>query len=234
MTHVGETKARIPEVEVVEVVVDRDAAASAETRRAGMDATRGYSQDQQSAQRMQERRRIEERQRLHDEGFGATRQRAPRSGGHELQYAAGAIATALAGAAALGFLAARRYSSARDEDHGFRRGERTGKRLIETDRVEGASVYAREGTRLGVIKRIMLDKMSGRAAYAVMSSGGILGMGAEDYALAWNQLDYDPHLGGYRTSLSKEQARDLPTLGDVEKQRRHQSDGMTASFWLIG
>jgi hypothetical protein len=59
-------------------------------------------------------------------------------------------------------------------------GQRAGKRLIESDRVEGTAVYDRSGNRIGTIERVMLDKITGRAAYAVMSFGGFFGFGAEE------------------------------------------------------
>jgi hypothetical protein len=53
----------------------------------------------------------------------------------------------------------------------------TGKPLIEGDRVEGTTVYDPAGNNIGSIKRLMIEKISGRVAYAVMSFGGFLGMG---------------------------------------------------------
>ena len=41
----------------------------------------------------------------------------------------------------------------------------------------------------------MIEKVSGRVVYAVMSFGGFLGMGAE-HAVPWNKLTYDTNLGG--------------------------------------
>ena len=48
-------------------------------------------------------------------------------------------------------------------------GEMTGKPLIESDRVEGTAVYDPQGDHLGSIKRLMIEKISGKVAYAVMS-----------------------------------------------------------------
>jgi len=48
-------------------------------------------------------------------------------------------------------------------------GTRTGKPLIESDRVEGTTVYDREGNDIGSIKRLMIEKLSGQVAYAIMS-----------------------------------------------------------------
>jgi hypothetical protein len=55
----------------------------------------------------------------------------------------------------------------------------TSKPLIESDRVEGTTVYDPSGNNIGSINRFMIEKISGRVAYAVMSFGGFLGMGTE-------------------------------------------------------
>ena len=38
------------------------------------------------------------------------------------------------------------------------------KPLIESDRVEGTTVYDPAGTRIGSIKRLMIEKISGKVA----------------------------------------------------------------------
>ena len=45
------------------------------------------------------------------------------------------------------------------------------KPLIESDRVEGTTVYDAGGERLGTIKRLMIEKVSGRVVYAVVTLG---------------------------------------------------------------
>ena len=45
-------------------------------------------------------------------------------------------------------------------------GTMTGKPLIESDRVEGTTVYGPNGENIGRIKRLMIEKLSGRVAYA--------------------------------------------------------------------
>ena len=42
--------------------------------------------------------------------------------------------------------------------------------LISSDKVEGTAVYNRQGDKLGSIQSVMIDKISGKVAYAVMSS----------------------------------------------------------------
>jgi len=91
-------------------------------------------------------------------------------------------------------------------------GVMTGKPLIESDRVEGTTVYDPRGTNIGSIKRLMIEKMSGKVAYAVMSFGGFLGLGKEEFTIPWNKLEYDPSQGGYRTDITEEQVRGSPTF----------------------
>ena len=86
----------------------------------------------------------------------------------------------------------------------------TGKPLIESDRVEGTTVYDPGGNNIGSIKRLMIEKVSGRVAYAVMSFGGFLGLGAEEHAVPWKKLTYDTSLGGYRTDITEQQLRGAP------------------------
>jgi PRC-barrel domain len=96
--------------------------------------------------------------------------------------------------------------------------ERTGKRLIESDRVEGTTVYDPQGNNIGNIKRVMIDKISGQVAYAVMSFGGFLGMGTEEHAIPWNKLTYDTSLEGFRTDITQQQLRGAP---DFSRDRDH-------------
>src|SRR6202140_1496548 len=75
--------------------------------------------------------------------------------------------------------------------------------LIGSDKVEGTPVYRSNGEKAGRIERIMIDKISGKVAYAVMSFGGFMGMGEDYYPVPWSILNYDTNLGGYRVKLTK-------------------------------
>ncbi len=91
-------------------------------------------------------------------------------------------------------------------------GVRTGKPLIESDRVEGTAVYDPDSNEIGTIKRLATEKFSGRVAYAVMAFGGFLGLGEEEHTIPWDKLTYDTSLGGYRTAITEEQLRGAPTF----------------------
>ena len=94
-------------------------------------------------------------------------------------------------------------------------GTMTGKPLIESDRVEGTTVYDPQGNDIGSIKRLMIEKLSGRVAYAVMSFGGFLGMGSEEHTIPWSKLTYDTNLGGYRTDITEDQLRGAPAFSGI-------------------
>ena len=92
-------------------------------------------------------------------------------------------------------------------------------RLIGSDKVEGTSVYDRQGNSLGSVYNFMVDKVTGKVAYAVMSFGGFLGMGSSYHPLPWNQLTYEPAQGGYVVDLTKEQLEGAPTYSASEASR---------------
>jgi PRC-barrel domain len=115
----------------------------------------------------------------------------------------------------------------------------TGKPLIESDRVEGTSVYDPQGKNIGSIKRLMIEKISGRVAYAVMSFGGFLGMGEEEHAVPWSKLTYDTSLGGYRTDITEDQLRGAPAFtrdrswdwSDRQRERELHDYYRTGYYW---
>ena len=83
-------------------------------------------------------------------------------------------------------------------------------RLISSDKVEGTPVRRSNGEKIGTIEHVMLDKLSGKIAYAAMSFGGFLGMGSEYRALPWSALRYNPDLDAYELNVTDDQLRDAP------------------------
>ena len=82
--------------------------------------------------------------------------------------------------------------------------------LIGSDKVEGTPVYRLNGDNIGQIERVMIDKISGKVAYAVMSFGGFLGIGEDYYPLPWSVLTYNPTLGGYEVEITDQQLKIAP------------------------
>jgi len=90
--------------------------------------------------------------------------------------------------------------------------------LIAAEKVEGTSVYNLQGEKLGTVDDIMIDKVSGKAIYALMSFGGFLGMGEKYHPLPWSTLKYDERKGGYIVNLAAEREHQFEVM-DREAQR---------------
>jgi PRC-barrel domain len=82
--------------------------------------------------------------------------------------------------------------------------------LIGSDKVEGTAVFGADSKKIGKVERVMLDKMSGKVAYAVLSFGGFMGMGEDYYPVPWITLKYDERLGGYLCNLTRDQLDNAP------------------------
>ncbi len=88
--------------------------------------------------------------------------------------------------------------------------------LIAADKVRGTSVYDQDGDKIGSVDSVMINKVSGKVAYAVMSFGGFLGIGERFHPLPWDALRYDTELGGYRVNQSADKLRDAPNYDRTE------------------
>jgi hypothetical protein len=83
--------------------------------------------------------------------------------------------------------------------------------LIGSDKVQGTPVYRSNGERVGTIERVMIDKLSGKVAYAVMSFGGFMGIGEDYYPLPWSLLAYNERPDGYEVNVSEQQLKGAST-----------------------
>lgn len=70
--------------------------------------------------------------------------------------------------------------------------------LIASDRIEGTAVRRSNGDKIGRIERLMLDKVSGNVAYAILSFGGFLGIGDQHLPVPWTKLTYNHDLEAYQ------------------------------------
>ena len=85
-------------------------------------------------------------------------------------------------------------------------------RLIASDKVEGTAVRRSNDDKVGTIERVMIDKRSGKVAYAVISFGGFLGIGDDYRALPWSVLRYNENLDAYELNVTDDQLRGAPAL----------------------
>jgi hypothetical protein len=101
--------------------------------------------------------------------------------------------------------------------------------VIESDRVEGTAVFDSSANQIGTIKRLLIEKVSGRVVYVDVTFGGFLGMGVHHHTIPWDKLHYDTELEGYRTEVTETHLREAPSLygddqvwPDRERQKEFQ------------
>ena len=79
--------------------------------------------------------------------------------------------------------------------------------LIASDRIEGTAVRRPNGERLGHIERLMIDKVTGKVSYAILSFGGFLGMGTNLLPLPWARLTYNTKFEAYELDIDDDELR---------------------------
>jgi hypothetical protein len=109
-------------------------------------------------------------------------------------------------------------------------------RLISSEKVEGTTVYNRNGESLGSIHHLMIDKFTGQVEYAVMSTGGFLGIGENYSPVPWDSLDYDVNLGGYVMDADRTRLEKAPrfTQNAQPNWSDHSYADRVDEYWQVG
>jgi sporulation protein YlmC with PRC-barrel domain len=108
--------------------------------------------------------------------------------------------------------------------------------LIPSTKVTGANVFDPSGESIGEIHDVVLDKVSGKVAFAIMSFGGFLGMGKSYHQVPWPLLRYDRGRDGYVVDLSKADLRDTPgyPVGAVHDRDGDEFEARLHSYYDNG
>jgi sporulation protein YlmC with PRC-barrel domain len=84
------------------------------------------------------------------------------------------------------------------------------RRVLSASTLAGDRVINAEGEGIGKIDEIMIDTLTGRVAYAVLSFGGFLGMGDKLFAIPWNLLSLDEDNKTFRLDVDRETLKKAP------------------------
>lgn len=76
--------------------------------------------------------------------------------------------------------------------------------------LEGNRVVSSDNEDIGKIKDVMVDVQRGRIAYAVLSSGGFLGIGDKLLALPWGALTLDTTQKCFLLNVTAEHVKNAP------------------------
>jgi hypothetical protein len=110
----------------------------------------------------------------------------------------------------------------------------TGGRLIAASKVNGTSVYNTNREKLGSVYDVMLDKISGKAQYAILSFGGFLGIGDKYHPLPWSELTYDTAQGGYVVNLDRDRLEGAPAYAESEMSNWDETRGKDIDAYYGG
>ncbi|MDB5672153.1 MAG: PRC-barrel domain containing protein [Alphaproteobacteria bacterium] len=105
--------------------------------------------------------------------------------------------------------------------------------LISSRRVEGTSVYDREGHKLGSVHSVMIGKRDGRVGYAVVASGGLLGFRSHVHPLPWAMLAYDVDREAYVVDVTQQQLESAPTmtLDETDRPIDREYQEKVSAYW---
>jgi len=88
--------------------------------------------------------------------------------------------------------------------------EKKYRRVLSAATLAGDTVRNSAGEDLGKVDEIMIDIPSGQIAYAVLSFGGVLGMGNKLFAVPWNALVVDEDQKCFILDIDKNRMENAP------------------------
>ena len=89
-------------------------------------------------------------------------------------------------------------------------GDGPGPDVMAAASLDGNKVMSSDGEHVGKISDIMLDVRGGRIAYAVLSTGGFLGIGDTLHAIPWSALTLDTDDKCFVIDASADQIKNAP------------------------
>ena len=107
-------------------------------------------------------------------------------------------------------------------------------RLVSNTELAGMTLYDRGGEKLGAIKDLYIDRVSGQVEFVVGASGGFLGVGEKFHPLPWRTLAYRPSPDGYVTSFTKRELQDAPSYDREQLASTHYGWGDQVRRYFAG
>lgn len=105
------------------------------------------------------------------------------------------------------------------------------RKFVTTRRVVGEPVFSASGKKLGKIEDLMIEKLSGKALYALMSFDGFLGMGQKYYPVPWSMLDYNAAIDAFVIPLTHAQIESAHAIVDDEVEKEIEWRELVHTFY---
>jgi sporulation protein YlmC with PRC-barrel domain len=134
-----------------------------------------------------------------------------------------------------GAMAAGEYGSGAQTSPGVSATQQQGQFNVKsTDDLVGLSVMGQQDEEIGSISDLLVDAQTGQLAFAIVSAGGVLGVGGDQYIVPWNALQISPEAEDARVNISSDRLQEAPTGDSVadrqEAEQIHQFYGVSP-YW---
>lgn len=100
------------------------------------------------------------------------------------------------------------------------------------DDIRGYSIQSNAGENLGTVSDLLVDVEQGKIGYAVVSSGGVMGMGEKSYIVPFNALQFDPSQQVLTLSIERDQLKEAPS-GDVAQSLDRETGREIHQFYGV-
>lgn len=104
-------------------------------------------------------------------------------------------------------------------------------KLLSVSSINGSNVKNSSGENIGKIKDLMLDTKKGQIAYAVLSFGGLLGIGDKYFAIPWKAFSFSKNNEHcLLLNVPKEKLKEAPGF-NKRRWPAYPKDGYLASVY---
>ena len=97
--------------------------------------------------------------------------------------------------------------------------------LVSADTMAGQPLFDRSGAKLGVVKELFINRLTGQIEFVLGATGGFLGVGEKFHPLPWSLLTFNTAPEGYVVSVGKEEIRAAPAYDRDQLTSAHYGWG---------
>ena len=106
--------------------------------------------------------------------------------------------------------------------------------LISANTLAGLTLFDRGGDKLGVIKELFVNKLTGQIEFVLGATGGFLGVGEKFHPLPWGLLTYNSTPEGYVVAAGRDEIRGAPAYDRDQLTSTHYSWGDQVPRYFSG
>ena len=86
-----------------------------------------------------------------------------------------------------------------------------GDNLTKSADVQGKHLTGRDGVKLGTVRELFVDLISGRIEFVIVEAGGLLGSSGKFHPVPWSAVRYDSVAGAFQAERTKDEFKASPS-----------------------